>query len=57
MSTARNVPCLVSKRGVQVKMVLSNKWTKIFFKIRFDTPMLKLILLKKMKIYWYYSNF
>ena len=30
---------------------------KKFFKIDFNTPMLKLTLVKKMEIYWYYSNF
>ena len=47
MSTGRNVLCLVSKRAVQVKVVLSNKWTKKFKKIPFNTAMLKFTLVKK----------
>ena len=62
MSTGANVPCLVSKRDVQEKVVLSNKWNKKnSSKIDFNTPMLKLTLVKKKTKkngdYWYYSNF
>ena len=50
MSTGANVPCLVSKRDVQEKVVLSNKWNKKnSSKIDFNTPMLKLTLVKKTK--------